>query len=211
MEVSIHSVPLTIWWEACGFAKLPPHAEHGGKGWVASYPGCGAAHERPRHLRLVRPRSVRGGRNDQQRLPVVQHGLRAVQPRRPDPAPHARLRDDPQDRWHRLELGRPRALHPAPPERRRGRSLPRGDRLHLRPEDRGAPGRRPQAGVPKGSHPGQPRARRRAGAGERLAAQDDADGAGSSRRCLPPVGDRAPRADGGPVSRAPARLLLRHG
>ncbi len=38
MEVSIHSVPLTIWWEACGFAKLPPHAEHGGKGWVAHIP-----------------------------------------------------------------------------------------------------------------------------------------------------------------------------
>ena len=33
-EVAVNSVPLTLWWEACGFAKLPPAAEHRGKGWV---------------------------------------------------------------------------------------------------------------------------------------------------------------------------------
>jgi len=37
-DVSFHSVPLTIWWEACGFAKLPPSAEHSGKGWHAHLP-----------------------------------------------------------------------------------------------------------------------------------------------------------------------------
>ena len=37
-EVSFHSVPLTLWWEACGFAKLPPAADHRGKGWVAHIP-----------------------------------------------------------------------------------------------------------------------------------------------------------------------------
>ncbi|HET6683801.1 MAG TPA: adenosylcobalamin-dependent ribonucleoside-diphosphate reductase, partial [Gaiella sp.] len=37
-EVSLHSVPLTLWWEACGFAKLPPAADHRGKGWVAHIP-----------------------------------------------------------------------------------------------------------------------------------------------------------------------------
>ena len=38
MEVAFHSVPLALWWEACGFAKLPPAADHGGKGWVAHIP-----------------------------------------------------------------------------------------------------------------------------------------------------------------------------
>ncbi|MGH3091138.1 MAG: adenosylcobalamin-dependent ribonucleoside-diphosphate reductase, partial [Gaiellaceae bacterium] len=37
-EVSLHSVPLTLWWEACGFAKLPPAADHAGKGWHAHVP-----------------------------------------------------------------------------------------------------------------------------------------------------------------------------
>jgi ribonucleoside-diphosphate reductase alpha chain len=37
-EVAVHSVPLTVWWEACGFAKLHPAAEHNGKGWHAHVP-----------------------------------------------------------------------------------------------------------------------------------------------------------------------------
>jgi ribonucleoside-diphosphate reductase alpha chain len=37
-EVAFNSVPLTLWWEACGFAKLPPAAEHTGKGWHAHIP-----------------------------------------------------------------------------------------------------------------------------------------------------------------------------
>ena len=37
-EVSLHSVPLTIWWEACGFAKLSPSVGHTGKGWTAHIP-----------------------------------------------------------------------------------------------------------------------------------------------------------------------------
>jgi ribonucleoside-diphosphate reductase alpha chain len=37
-EVALNSVPLTLWWEACGFAKLPPAAEHSGKGWHAHIP-----------------------------------------------------------------------------------------------------------------------------------------------------------------------------
>ena len=32
-EVSVHSVPLALWWEACGFAKFAPHAGHKGKGY----------------------------------------------------------------------------------------------------------------------------------------------------------------------------------
>ena len=31
-EVALNSVRLTLWWEACGFAKLPPTPEHSGKG-----------------------------------------------------------------------------------------------------------------------------------------------------------------------------------
>jgi ribonucleoside-diphosphate reductase alpha chain len=37
-EVALNSVPLVMWWEACGFAKLPPSAEHTGKGWHAHVP-----------------------------------------------------------------------------------------------------------------------------------------------------------------------------
>jgi len=37
-EVALNSVPLGLWWEACGFAKLPPAAEHKGKGWHAHVP-----------------------------------------------------------------------------------------------------------------------------------------------------------------------------
>jgi len=37
-EVSFHSVPLTLWWEACGFAKLPPYEGHAGKGYAPHVP-----------------------------------------------------------------------------------------------------------------------------------------------------------------------------
>jgi len=37
-EVSVHSVSLTIWWEACGFAKLLPFEGHSGKGWSPHVP-----------------------------------------------------------------------------------------------------------------------------------------------------------------------------
>ncbi|MBX3730396.1 MAG: intein-containing adenosylcobalamin-dependent ribonucleoside-diphosphate reductase [Candidatus Sumerlaeia bacterium] len=37
-EVALHSVPLTLWWEACGFTKLPPSDEHSGKGYLPRIP-----------------------------------------------------------------------------------------------------------------------------------------------------------------------------
>ncbi len=37
-EVSLHSVALTIWWEACGFAKHSPFEGHSGKGWSPHIP-----------------------------------------------------------------------------------------------------------------------------------------------------------------------------
>jgi|GEM_PF-9730 len=37
-EVAAHSVALTMWWEACGFAKLPPSEDHRGKGYVPRIP-----------------------------------------------------------------------------------------------------------------------------------------------------------------------------
>ena len=54
-ELSFHSVPLTIWWEACGFAKLPPYDGHSGKGWVPRgfLTRCCTRTMR-RHLRRVR-------------------------------------------------------------------------------------------------------------------------------------------------------------
>ncbi|HJT76948.1 MAG TPA: adenosylcobalamin-dependent ribonucleoside-diphosphate reductase, partial [Gemmataceae bacterium] len=40
IEVAAHSVALTLWWEACGFDKLPPHPEHVGKGYVPRIPNA---------------------------------------------------------------------------------------------------------------------------------------------------------------------------
>jgi ribonucleotide reductase alpha subunit len=38
VEVAFHSVPLTMWWEACGLRKLPPSREHRGKGYTPRVP-----------------------------------------------------------------------------------------------------------------------------------------------------------------------------
>src|SRR5262249_37411476 len=37
-EVTAHSIPLALWWEACGFAKIAPSAEHSGKGYRPRIP-----------------------------------------------------------------------------------------------------------------------------------------------------------------------------
>lgn len=37
-EVSVNSVPLTIWWDACGFSKLKPTKDHSGKGYSPHIP-----------------------------------------------------------------------------------------------------------------------------------------------------------------------------
>ena len=37
-ELAFHSVPLTVWWEACGFAKTAPVDGHTGKGWQPHIP-----------------------------------------------------------------------------------------------------------------------------------------------------------------------------
>ncbi|MEK6952564.1 MAG: LAGLIDADG family homing endonuclease, partial [Nanoarchaeota archaeon] len=37
-EVSVNSVPLTIWWNACGFSKIKPTKEHKGKGYIPYIP-----------------------------------------------------------------------------------------------------------------------------------------------------------------------------
>ncbi|QXD13914.1 intein-containing adenosylcobalamin-dependent ribonucleoside-diphosphate reductase [Rhodocaloribacter litoris] len=38
VEVGVHSVPLVLWWEACGFAKRPPSDDHTGKGYMPFIP-----------------------------------------------------------------------------------------------------------------------------------------------------------------------------
>ncbi len=37
-EVAVHSVPLTLWWEACGFSKAAPGPDHSGKGYLPRIP-----------------------------------------------------------------------------------------------------------------------------------------------------------------------------
>jgi ribonucleoside-diphosphate reductase alpha chain len=38
LEIFVHSVPLAIWWEACGFTKHKPHDAHQGKGFTPHIP-----------------------------------------------------------------------------------------------------------------------------------------------------------------------------
>ena len=37
-ELAVNSVPLVMWWDACGFSKLKPSAEHSGKGYTPYIP-----------------------------------------------------------------------------------------------------------------------------------------------------------------------------
>ena len=37
-EVAVHSVPLALWWDACGFSKLSPGVGHSGKGYLPRIP-----------------------------------------------------------------------------------------------------------------------------------------------------------------------------
>ena len=78
----INSVPLTLWWEACGFCKAAPFGRAQRQGLARPHPRRGPPHERPEGLRGIRSWTVRGGRDDQQRLCLVEHGDRALQPRR---------------------------------------------------------------------------------------------------------------------------------
>ena len=50
-EVAFHSVPLTVWWEACGFAKTPPVEGHTGKGWQPHIPDAVLATNSPETYR----------------------------------------------------------------------------------------------------------------------------------------------------------------
>ena len=40
LEVAVHSVALTLWWEACGFTKLQPNEGHAGKGYLPRIPNA---------------------------------------------------------------------------------------------------------------------------------------------------------------------------
>ena len=50
-EVAFHSVPLTMWWEACGFAKIAPSEGHAGKGWLPHIPDAVLASNCPETYR----------------------------------------------------------------------------------------------------------------------------------------------------------------
>jgi ribonucleotide reductase alpha subunit len=47
LEVALNSVPLTLWWEACGFRKLSPSPEHSGKGYLPRIPDAVLASNDP--------------------------------------------------------------------------------------------------------------------------------------------------------------------
>ena len=50
-EIAFHSVPLTVWWEACGFAKSAPVEGHFGKGWHPRIPDAILASNDPETYR----------------------------------------------------------------------------------------------------------------------------------------------------------------
>jgi ribonucleotide reductase alpha subunit len=47
VELALHSVPLAMWWQACGFAKHSPGAEHSGKGYMPRIPDAVLASNDP--------------------------------------------------------------------------------------------------------------------------------------------------------------------
>jgi ribonucleoside-diphosphate reductase alpha chain len=51
IEVAFHSVPLVLWWEACGFAKRAPHEGHSGKGYTPHVPDALLASNDPEAYR----------------------------------------------------------------------------------------------------------------------------------------------------------------
>ena len=73
-----HSVRLTLWWEACGFAKLQPHVGARGQGLPAAHPRRRAREQRPRGLRRLPPRPVRGRRHGDSTVPVAGRPPRLV-------------------------------------------------------------------------------------------------------------------------------------
>ncbi len=46
-EVAVHSVPLALWWDACGFTKRSPSENHSGKGYVPHIPDAVLASNDP--------------------------------------------------------------------------------------------------------------------------------------------------------------------
>ena len=46
-EVALHSVPLALWWDACGFSKLSPGPDHSGKGYLPRIPDAVLASNDP--------------------------------------------------------------------------------------------------------------------------------------------------------------------
>ena len=155
-EVAFHSVPLVLWWEACGFAKLPPSAEHSGKGWHPHIPDA-VLHTNDREIYAAFIRGLfeadgttsngyvslstttESFSRDVQSLMLA---LGFVTTRKVDRA--------------ELELGRKRPLRPAPAERRAGDPLSGGDRLHLGPKGRVTLERRSSASFSSRPYPGDP-------------------------------------------------------
>ena len=62
-EVMLQSVRLARWWQAAGFAKRLPDAQHQGKGWSPRIPDAILETEQPGDICRLRARSFRGGRN----------------------------------------------------------------------------------------------------------------------------------------------------
>ena len=211
MEVAFHSVPLTSGGRRAASRSCRPPPSTAARAGSPHIPDA-VLHTNDRDdLRLVRAWSLRGRRDDEQRLRLVEHGRPSSFSRDVQSLLLAlgfvttRKIDGTGSNWGNHERFVLRLL-----ERRRGRRFLE-EIGFISDRKRGSARRRPPAGVAARPHSGQPRADRRARAGERLAPQDDADGARPPRRCLSPLGDRAPRASRDARARASARLLLRHG
>ena len=209
-EVSLHSVALTIWWEACGFAKHSPFEGHSGKGWSPHIPdailhsndrevyggflrGLFEADGNANHGYAYWSTTNEEFSRDVQTLMLA---LGFVTTRGMDGS--------------RVKWGAP--CHRDPSAQRCDRHALRGaDRVHVGAQEPSAHRGRSPAGGASRPHPDRARAARRAGDRERRVAQDDAHVSGSPRRRIAPLGDDAPGARRERRAGAASRLLLRRG
>ena len=138
-EVALHSVRLTLWWEACGFAKHAPNGEHRGKGYEAAHPGRGPLHERCRRYRAF----VRGLFEADGNVNNGYASFSTVSDRFSREVQTLLLAlgfvtTRKVDQPTRRPQGRQPHPRPAAPQRQRGRPVPRRDLVHLRAEAVGA-------------------------------------------------------------------------
>ena len=178
IEVAYHSVRLTLWWEACGFAKHAPTTDHRGKGYEAHIPDAVLHTNDPESYRAFVRGLFEADGNTNHDYASWSTVNRAVQPGCPGAAAGPRLRDQSQDRCaHSRPLRQQPHPCAAPAECQRRRTVRARGGLHLRAQaERPPDGHSPTGGSVR-LRARQPRNGGSPRSGQRPPAQDDAAGA----------------------------------